>query len=162
MSPESLLHAKYSTKSDVWSFGVTIVEIWTQDRPYPTYPMLKVVLRTRTLNYKYISILPFLFRLLVIIEIINQLNSKFQYPATFVDPCNQYSNNCSQCLQNGCGFCLTSPQFSNYSICSNKSNQVINSTCTTPQLLNGNWITSGSTCPSKIKVFFKKKYQILV
>ena len=67
-----------------------------------------------------------------------------------VDPCNQYSNNCSQCLQNGCGFCLTSPQFSNYSVCSNKSNTYITKTCTTPQLLNGNWITSGTTCPGKV------------
>ena len=71
------------------------------------------------------------------------------------DPCNQYSNNCSECLQNGCGFCLTSPQFSNYSVCANKSNPTINKTCTIPQMLNGDWITSGTTCPGKqLCVFF--------
>ena len=44
MSPESLLHAKYSTKSDVWSFGVTIIEIWTQKVPYPQFSALQTVI----------------------------------------------------------------------------------------------------------------------
>ena len=43
MSPESITKNQYSTKSDVWSFGVTIVEIWTQNRPYPELTLLQVV-----------------------------------------------------------------------------------------------------------------------
>ena len=82
-----------------------------------------------------------------------------EFSATLYDPCNQYSNNCSQCLQNGCGFCLTSPQFSNYSVCSNKSNDVITKTCIIPQLLNGDWITSGSTCPSN---FFPNDFESIL
>ena len=43
MSPESITKNQYSTKSDVWSFGVTIVEIWTQKTPYPQLTLLEVV-----------------------------------------------------------------------------------------------------------------------
>ena len=43
MSPESITKNQYSTKSDVWSFGVTIIEIWTQDRPYPELSLFQVV-----------------------------------------------------------------------------------------------------------------------
>jgi len=35
MSPESLLEKKYSAKSDVWSFGVTLWECLTRLEPYP-------------------------------------------------------------------------------------------------------------------------------
>jgi len=38
MSPESLLMQKSSKKSDVWSFGVTIWEIFTEEEPYGTEP----------------------------------------------------------------------------------------------------------------------------
>lgn len=38
MSPESLLKQKSSKKSDVWSFGVTIWEIFTEEEPYGTDP----------------------------------------------------------------------------------------------------------------------------
>ena len=34
MAPEALVQKKYSTKSDVWSFGVTVVEILSQEEPY--------------------------------------------------------------------------------------------------------------------------------
>ena len=34
MSPESVLNREYSTKSDVWSFGVTVFEVLTQTDPY--------------------------------------------------------------------------------------------------------------------------------
>ncbi len=33
MSIEALKHKKYSEKSDVWSFGITCIEILTQDKP---------------------------------------------------------------------------------------------------------------------------------
>jgi serine/threonine protein kinase len=35
MSIESLKFKKYSEKSDVWSFGITSIEILTQEKPYP-------------------------------------------------------------------------------------------------------------------------------
>ena len=43
MSPESIIRNQYSTKSDIWSFGVTIVEIWTQQIPYPQLTLLEIV-----------------------------------------------------------------------------------------------------------------------
>ena len=43
MAPECIKEGKYSLKSDVWSFGVTIVEIITRDRPYPNIQPLNVV-----------------------------------------------------------------------------------------------------------------------
>jgi len=35
MAPESLINKTYSSKSDVWSFGVTLVELLTGLDPYP-------------------------------------------------------------------------------------------------------------------------------
>jgi len=35
MPPESIMDRIYSTKSDIWAFGVTIIEIATQKEPYP-------------------------------------------------------------------------------------------------------------------------------
>ena len=43
MAPESIKENKYSTKSDVWAFGVTIVEILTQQNPYPHLQLIEVV-----------------------------------------------------------------------------------------------------------------------
>lgn len=37
MAPESLEKKKYSTKSDVWSYAVTSIEILTQEEPYPFF-----------------------------------------------------------------------------------------------------------------------------
>lgn len=35
MAPESLMEKKYSAKSDVWAFGVTLWEIICRQEPYP-------------------------------------------------------------------------------------------------------------------------------
>jgi len=35
MAPESLIDRKYSIYSDVWAFGVTLIEIVTRDVPFP-------------------------------------------------------------------------------------------------------------------------------
>ena len=43
MAPECITNAKYSDKSDVWSYGVLIVEIVTADVPYPGIPPLQAV-----------------------------------------------------------------------------------------------------------------------
>jgi len=45
LAPESLLERKYSTKSDVWSFGVTLIEILTQNRPYPDLESTQAAIR---------------------------------------------------------------------------------------------------------------------
>ena len=50
MSPESITKKQYSTKSDVWSFAVTIVEIWTQEKPYPQFAVLEVVSEKEKIN----------------------------------------------------------------------------------------------------------------
>jgi serine/threonine protein kinase len=37
MAPESLLDKKFSTKSDIWSFGILVCEIYNfGDEPYPS------------------------------------------------------------------------------------------------------------------------------
>jgi len=35
MAPECIMAKTYSTKSDVWAFGVVIVECMTRSEPYP-------------------------------------------------------------------------------------------------------------------------------
>ena len=88
---------------------------------------------------------------------INQFLTNFQILMTWFshsiqiafDSCEQYSSNCSACLENGCGYCLTNPQFANgsFSVCSNKTNQ-IKSFCQEPAIFNGDWIVNGTSCPS--------------
>jgi len=41
MSVEALEKKKYSEKSDVWSFGITCIEILTKEDPYPGIPALQ-------------------------------------------------------------------------------------------------------------------------
>ena len=37
-APEVISYARFSTKSDVWSFAITLWELWTLGRtPYPTF-----------------------------------------------------------------------------------------------------------------------------
>ena len=43
MAPECIKFGIYSLKSDVWAFGVTIVEILTHDKPYPDIAALQTV-----------------------------------------------------------------------------------------------------------------------
>jgi len=35
MAPECLIEKKYSAKSDIWAYGVTVIEILTRKEPYP-------------------------------------------------------------------------------------------------------------------------------
>mmetsp|Transcript_25764 Transcript_25764/g.36226 ORF Transcript_25764/g.36226 Transcript_25764/m.36226 type:complete len:150 (+) Transcript_25764:2-451(+) len=42
MSPESLTKREYSTKSDVWSFGVVIYEVLTRETPYKDYNLMQI------------------------------------------------------------------------------------------------------------------------
>ena len=35
MARESIEHKKYSQKSDVWSFGITLIEMYLRSIPYP-------------------------------------------------------------------------------------------------------------------------------
>jgi serine/threonine protein kinase len=43
MAPECILDDRYSLKSDVWAFAVTIVEILSHSTPYPEWQPLQVV-----------------------------------------------------------------------------------------------------------------------
>jgi serine/threonine protein kinase len=48
MAPECITLKQYSGKSDVWSFGVTMVEILTHDAPYPGEEGINVVIGVTT------------------------------------------------------------------------------------------------------------------
>ena len=41
-APELLEQHKYSFKSDIWSFGITCIEILTRNDPYPQMKALNV------------------------------------------------------------------------------------------------------------------------
>ena len=43
MAPECIKSNKYSLKSDVWAFGITIVEILSHTTPYVQYSIMEVV-----------------------------------------------------------------------------------------------------------------------
>jgi len=46
MAPEAL-RMEYSKATDIWSFGVTMVEIWTRNDPYPNEPNFEVAVQVR-------------------------------------------------------------------------------------------------------------------
>ena len=51
-SPEVILHNRFSIKSDVWSFGITLYEIITHGKPpYPGMTVTEIVYKTTELGY---------------------------------------------------------------------------------------------------------------
>jgi len=42
MAPESLTHRKYSSYSDIWAYGITMIEIITRDIPFPNLDAIQV------------------------------------------------------------------------------------------------------------------------
>jgi serine/threonine protein kinase len=50
MAPEALMESAYSTKTDVWAFGITVVEIYTRDLPYPGQQGVKVAAKVAAGN----------------------------------------------------------------------------------------------------------------
>ena len=43
MAPECIKNRTYSLKSDVWAFGITIIEILTQSIPFKDFEIMEVV-----------------------------------------------------------------------------------------------------------------------
>jgi PTK7 protein tyrosine kinase 7 len=41
MAPESIMDRGYSVKSDVWSYAITVIEVFTADLPYPELSSMK-------------------------------------------------------------------------------------------------------------------------
>ena len=42
-APEAITKREYSEKTDVWSFGITIIEILTRESPYPNKTRVEVI-----------------------------------------------------------------------------------------------------------------------
>jgi len=45
MAPECISDRTYSQKTDVWAYGITLVEIYTREDPYPNLDSLYVATR---------------------------------------------------------------------------------------------------------------------
>jgi len=45
MAPESIKSQKYSFKSDVWSYGITVIEIYSRKMPYPELDGVNVAIQ---------------------------------------------------------------------------------------------------------------------
>jgi serine/threonine protein kinase len=58
MPPESLAEQKYSEKSDVWAFGVTVYECVTGEEPYQNIDLLEVAVRVRDEGFNVLQTLP--------------------------------------------------------------------------------------------------------
>jgi serine/threonine protein kinase len=55
MSPESLAKRLYSTKTDMWAFGVLLLEIWTQSVPFPDMLPVEVATAVSRLEIRPIA-----------------------------------------------------------------------------------------------------------
>ena len=54
MAPESICERKYSKASDVWSFGITVIEILTGGYPYPSQNAIQVFIEiSKGINYTH-------------------------------------------------------------------------------------------------------------
>jgi serine/threonine protein kinase len=44
MAPEALQHSRYSTKTDVYSYAITLIEILSRKGPYPNVDAIQVAI----------------------------------------------------------------------------------------------------------------------
>jgi len=52
MPPESIIDRMYSTKSDVWSFAIVIIEVATKEEPYPGFDVVQAATKV-THGYRH-------------------------------------------------------------------------------------------------------------
>jgi len=58
MAPEALTKRTFSQLSDVWSFGITAIEILTRKPPYPDIPIAQFLREWKVLVHKPSSYIP--------------------------------------------------------------------------------------------------------